>query len=228
MISPVAKANELFGDRSQAGQDAYLYSLGAIASRLGELPELTTRDFGGLDPAYELSLIFRDASSPFIVLYWKMEPGAVLPAHCHPGANVCTLVTKGRTMIRNFDTVAGSPRCWESTDEEFDVIETKREVLLPGAVNTVSELRNNIHRFEAGPEGAEGIDITAGYDDKAKPFSFMAIANEHNRARRREQIPRTLGRQGNHARAVEIIAAGLRLSSLVASSLQPGITGIPA
>ena len=173
----VSSANELFGDRSQAGQDAYLYAIGSIASRLGELPDVTTRDFGDLDPGYELSLIFRDPASPFIILYWKMEPGALFPAHCHPGANVCTLVTKGRTMIRNFDTVAGSPNCWEETDDKFDVVETRREVLLPGAVNTVSELRNNIHRFEAGPAGAEGIDITAGYDDKAKPFSFLSITD---------------------------------------------------
>ena len=173
----VETANHLIDDRSQGGQDAYLHAMGSIAARLGELPELTTRDFGDLKPSYELSLIFRDPGSPFIILYWKMEPGAVFPAHCHPGANVCTLCTDGRTMIRNFDTGEGSPRCWEETDDEFDVIETRRDVLLPGAINIVSELRNNIHRFEAGPEGASGIDITHGYDSPAKPFSYLELGD---------------------------------------------------
>jgi hypothetical protein len=171
----ISTAKNMIDDRSQGGQDAYLYALGSIASKLGELPDVQTSDFGGLNPAYELDLIFRDPDSPFIVLYWKMEPGAVLPAHCHPGANVCTLCTGGRAIIRNFDTVRGSPPCWSETDEQFGVIETKREVLRPGVVNTVTEMRNNIHRFEAGPEGAQGIDITSGYDRPPKPFSFLQI-----------------------------------------------------
>ena len=165
----------LVGDRSQAGQDAYLYTIAANASRLGELPEVEPRDFGELNPAYELDMIYRNADAPFIVLYWKMEPGAILPAHCHPGANVCTLCTQGQVIIRNFDTVSGSPECWSGSEDEFGVIETNTELLRAGAVNTVSEFRNNIHHFEAGPAGAEGIDITTGYDDAPKPFSFLRL-----------------------------------------------------
>jgi hypothetical protein len=171
----IVAAGPLVTDRTQSGQDAYLYTIAAHAAKLGELPEVTPRDFGGLDPAYELGLIYRNADAPFIVLYWKMEPGAVLPAHCHPGANVCTLCTQGQVLLRNYDTVPGSPECWSGSEDEFDVIETSTELLRAGAVNTVSEFRNNIHRFEAGPDGAEGIDITTGYDEVNKPFSFLRL-----------------------------------------------------
>ena len=171
----IAATSTLIGDRSQSGQDAYLYTIAAYAARLGELPDVEPRDFGGLNPAYELDLIYRNADAPFIVLYWKMEPGAILPAHCHPGANVCTLCTQGQVVIRNYDTVPGSPECWSGSEDEFGVIETNTELLRSGVVNTVSEFRNNIHRFEAGPAGAEGIDITTGYDDVAKPFSFLRL-----------------------------------------------------
>jgi hypothetical protein len=172
----VAAASPLADDRSQEGQDTYLYGVGAIASRLGELPEVTPRDFGGLTPAYELQLIFRDASSPFIVLYWRLAPAAVFPAHCHPDASVCTLCTHGETVIRNYDTAEGSPHCWEETDDEFGVTETRTDLMRPGLINTVSSFRNNIHRFEAGPNGAEGIDITTGYNDgKQKSFSYLAL-----------------------------------------------------
>jgi hypothetical protein len=142
---------------------------------LGELPEADPRDFGNLTPAYELSMIFRDRESPFFILYWSMEPGAIFPAHCHPGANVCTMCTSGRAVIRNFDTVEGSPKCWEDADDDFAVIETKCEILRPGVINTVTEFRNNIHHFQAGPEGVAGIDITTGYDDQPKPFSFLQL-----------------------------------------------------
>jgi hypothetical protein len=171
----VSAGSSLVKDRTQGGQDTYLYTLGALAARLGELPEVSTRDFGGLNPSYELDLIYRDPSSPFVVLYWKMQPGTIFPAHCHPGANVCTLCTSGRSIIRNFDTVQGSPECWIETDEEFEVVETKSEILRPGVINAVTEFRNNIHRFEAGPDGAEGIDITTGYDEQPKPFSFLKL-----------------------------------------------------
>jgi hypothetical protein len=171
----VPAGQKLADDRSQAGQDAYLYALGSLAARLGELPEAETRDFGDLTPAYELNMIFRESDSPFFILFWKMEPGAIFPAHCHPGANVCTLCTNGRAIIRNFDTADGAPKCWEDTEDRFGVVETKSEILRPGVVNTVTEFRNNIHRFEAGPEGVAGIDITTGYDDKPKPFSFLKL-----------------------------------------------------
>lgn len=171
----VAATTSLIGDRSQSGQNRYLYTIAANASRLGELPEVDPRDFGELDPAYELDLIFRSAEAPFFILYWKMQPGAVLPAHCHPGANVCTLCTQGQVLLRNFDTVPGSPECWSGSEDEFEVIESNTELLRAGSVNTVSEFRNNIHRFEAGPEGAAGIDITTGYDRPAKPFSFLRL-----------------------------------------------------
>ena len=163
------------GDRTQSGQDAYLYTIAAYASLLGELPEVEPRDFGGLEPAYELDLIYRSADAPFIVLYWTMEPGSILPAHCHPGANVCTLCTQGQVLLRNYDTVPGSPECWSGSEDDFEVIETTTDLLRAGAVNTVSEFRNNIHRFEAGPNGAQGIDITTGYDEVNKPFSFLRL-----------------------------------------------------
>jgi hypothetical protein len=172
----VRAAKPLSDDRSQSGQDRYLYTIAANASRLGELPTVNPKDFGGLTPAYELDLIFRAADSPFIVLYWRMEPGAIFPAHCHPGANVCTLCTQGEVLLRNFETVPGSPECWSDSEDEFDVVESNTELLRAGAVNTVTEFRNNIHRFEAGPNGAEGIDITSGYDAKPKPFSFLSLS----------------------------------------------------
>ncbi len=171
----ISATSALIGDRSQAGQDAYLYTIAALASRLGELPEVEPSDFGGLDPAYELDLVYRSAEAPFIILYWRMKANAVLPAHCHPGANVCTLCTRGQVILRNYDTLPGSPECWSGSEEEFGVIETNTELLRAGVVNTVSEFRNNIHRFEAGPAGAEGIDITTGYDASPKPFSFLRL-----------------------------------------------------
>lgn len=168
-------AEEHFANRSQSGQDAYLHAIARHAVRLGELPATEPTDFGGLSPAYQLDLIHR--GSPFIVLFWRMEPGALFPAHCHPVANVCTLCTGGQGAIRNFEPAAGSPSCSSGSDHEFELIETRRELLRPGVINEVTEFRNNLHMFEAGPEGVEGIDITTVYE-RSPPFSFARLIEE--------------------------------------------------
>lgn len=165
-------AQRLISDRSQTGQDAYLHAIAQHAVRLAELPPVEAKDFGSLKPGYSFGLIHRGA--PFVVIYWRMEPGAVYPAHNHPGTSVCTLCTSGAAHVRNFDLVGAPP----ITDRElaFKAIETGHDVLEPGTINMVTAQRNNVHWFEAGPEGAEGLDITTTVD--GGPFSFLRLGPE--------------------------------------------------
>jgi hypothetical protein len=55
------------------------------------------------------------------------------------------------------------------------VHETHNEVIGPGRVNTLSSKRDNIHTFQAGENGARGIDISS-YHGPNVGFSFMDIA----------------------------------------------------
>lgn len=165
-------AKRMVSDRTQAGQDAYLHALAQHAVRLGELPPVEPRDFGGLKPGYSFSLIHR--GSPFVVIYWRMEPGAIYPAHNHPGTNVCTICTSGTAYVRNFGAVEAPPVT--ERDLVFQVTETAHEVLEPGVINRVSERRNNLHWFEAGAEGAEGLDISTTV--AGSPFSFLRLGKE--------------------------------------------------
>lgn len=165
-------ARRLVSDRTQAGQNAYLFAIAQHAVRLGELPPVEPKDFGGLKPGYSFSLIHR--GSPFVVIYWRMEPGAIYPAHNHPGTNVCTICTSGTAHVRNFD-IAGAPPSTER-DLAFNVTETAHDVLEPGVVNMVTGLRNNVHWFESGAEGAEGLDISTTV--AGTPFSFLRLGKE--------------------------------------------------
>jgi hypothetical protein len=38
-----------------------------------------------------------------------LEPGAILPPHCHPNASVCTVGIAGEARIRNFEIVGQAP-----------------------------------------------------------------------------------------------------------------------
>jgi hypothetical protein len=166
----------LASDRTQAGQDAYLHAIAQHAARLAEIPAVEHRDFGGLTPAYTYGVI-ETPGAPFFVVAWRLEPGGVYPAHCHPSTNVCTLCTAGESLIRNFDAAPGAPSCLADAAGEFEVVETRTELLRPGVINLVTEQRDNIHRFEAGPEGVEGIDITTSWGSSAA-FSFLRLWDE--------------------------------------------------
>jgi hypothetical protein len=104
-----------------------------------------------------------------------MEPGAVLPAHNHPNASVCTLGFEGEVRLRNFQIVGEAPEY--ELKKSFQVRETHNEMLTRGRINTLSSSGDNIHHFHVGNEGARGIDISTLHGKMAQ-FSFLDIAEK--------------------------------------------------
>ena len=102
-----------------------------------------------------------------------MEPGAVLPAHNHPHASVCTLGFEGEVRLRNFEIIGEAPDY--ASKRTFRVRETRNEMMSHGRINTLSPLRDNIHCFQVGSEGARGIDINTLHG-KTNNFSFLDIS----------------------------------------------------
>ncbi len=178
-----AVAAALFKDATASGQDAYLLRLGALAVRLKDQPPGEVFPYGKLEPKVEFGPSYR--GTPFVIIQWRMQPRAVLPAHCHPGASVCTLGLAGEARLRNFEVEGAAPAYDSGSSERFLIRETHSQVLTAGRVNTLSSVRDNIHYFEAGPEGARGIDITTPYRGDGS-FSFVAFDPERpTDARRR-------------------------------------------
>src|ERR1022692_3479427 len=97
-----ADAAEFARDASETGQDAYLYRIAAWAVRLNAAPDTKLGAFPGLDPKVEFGPSFRGV--PFAVIQWRMAPRAILPAHCHPQASVCTVGIEGEARVRHFDS----------------------------------------------------------------------------------------------------------------------------
>lgn len=175
-------AEELHRDSSKSGQEAYLYWLASMVARLRlkELPRARLGRFGTLDPPVNFGVSFR--GKPFFIVEWSLEPGAVLPPHCHPNASVCTLGIEGEARIRNFEIVGDAPDF--SSKQTFEVRETHNEIIAPGRLNTLSALRDNIHTFQAGKQGARGIDISA-YHGPDVGFSFLDVGDKARDAERR-------------------------------------------
>jgi hypothetical protein len=148
--------------------DEYLYRIGSLATRLKEIPDSPLGSYKTVDPRVWFGPSFR--GSPFFIIQWRMEPRAVLPAHNHPNASVCTVGYEGEVRLRNFEIV-GEPPAYDSK-KSFRIKETRAETLTHGRINTLSPVRDNIHCFRVGKEGARGIDINTLHG-KIGPFSFL-------------------------------------------------------
>lgn len=150
--------------------DEYLYRIGSLATRLKEIPNTKLGPYTGVDKRVWFGPSFR--GKPFFIIQWRMEPGALLPAHNHPNASVCSFGYQGEVRLRNFEII-GEPSDYAST-KSFRVRESRNETLTHGRISTLSPSRDNIHCFQVGKEGARGIDITTPHG-KMGPFRFINI-----------------------------------------------------
>lgn len=152
--------------------DAYLYALASLAARIERVPGGALSAFGGLDPEVLFGMLHR--GQPFFVVEWRLAPQAFLPGHCHPGASVCTLALEGECEIRHYEVEPGAPAYDAKEQEPFRLRETRRQLLRPGSLSTLTPQRDNLHLFRAGPKGAHGIDITTMHAGDGS-FSFVEL-----------------------------------------------------
>jgi hypothetical protein len=164
-------AQQLYADPA-FNVDEYLYRIGSLATRLSEIPDSKLGPYTTVDSRVWFGPSFR--GSPFLIIQWRMEPGALLPPHNHRNASVCTLGFQGQLRLRNFEIVGEEPAY--DSKRTFQVRETRNETITRGRISTLSPARDNIHCFAAGKEAARGIDINTlhGKND----FSFLNMSEK--------------------------------------------------
>jgi hypothetical protein len=191
----VPTAQQLIADPAFS-VDEYLYRIGSLATRLKEIPDSALGSYKTVEPRVWFGPSFR--GSPFFIIQWRMEPGAVLPPHNHPNASVCTLGFEGEVRLRNFEIIGEAPDY--ASKKTFRVRETRNETMTHGRINTLSPLRDNIHCFQVGSEGARGIDINTLHG-KTNNFSFLDISKTPADSEKRifEAAWSELGRQPSQA-----------------------------
>lgn len=165
-VVPVAKA--LVADGSAVGQDRYLHALAMAACRLADLQPPELRPSGQGEGA---SIGVHPGGDPFVVLHWKLEPGARIRPHAHTYGNVVTVGLAGDCVVRHWDVEgerhadAGRPvrvRC------------TRARRLVFGGIDLVSLEHDCVHGFVAGELGARGLDITTRLRDK-QPTPYLDL-----------------------------------------------------
>jgi hypothetical protein len=160
---------------ARLNEDAHLYSLAAAAAHLNlkSVPEAKTGRFGGLNPPVSFGPV--RVRPPLAIILWRLDPGAVLPAHNHTPADVLSICLAGEARVRHFDILGRAPEY--SSRAAFLVRETRNMLLTPGRMSGLTQTRDNIHTFHAGEQGATGIDINSVLPGN-KDFSFLEISEQ--------------------------------------------------
>src|SRR5581483_7669633 len=123
----LADTAELAKDVSDIGQDVYLNRIAAWAVRLKAAPDTKLGSFGKLNPKVEFGPSFRGV--PFTVIQWRMAPRAVLPAHCHPQASVCTVGIEGEARVRHFEPLGKAPAFDSGDRTPFLIRQTRCQLM---------------------------------------------------------------------------------------------------
>ncbi|MGQ0551827.1 MAG: hypothetical protein ACT4PU_01240 [Planctomycetota bacterium] len=164
----VPSAREHLEYKTRFGEDRYLLLLAALAVRLEAVPLPEFRRVSkGDGPGHFLGHNEAPEDSPFSVLHWKLEPGAVIRHHPHTYGSVVTVGLEGEARITNYETVETAD--YEATGT-FVVRRTQDQILRPHDINLVPLSHGFIHGFVAGPEGARGLDVTTRVHSRQPNF----------------------------------------------------------
>ncbi len=153
-------------------EERYIWELQGLLARLGTaaMPrrQRVVFDQDGLKtgPAWFEGRIF--------VIELSMDPGAVIRPHNHPMHNVVTVGLAGACRYEHYEPVGKVPP-QEPGTPHFTVRRTRSGVLLPGRRSELTRVRDNIHTFRAGDQGATILDFTTTVGDETKHFSELDI-----------------------------------------------------
>jgi hypothetical protein len=163
---------------SEGQFDEFVWTAGAKLRRVDVIPFPQGMKETGLDirPISKFRGVFS-------VIAYRAAPGVVQPPHDHPEYSVATMGLEGAVRVRYFEPDDEAPP--HSSREPFRVRKTAERWLEPRSVMTLTPMRDNIHTFEAGPDGARWVDFNTAHAPDAGDFSYLRL------------MPRTSERTGD-------------------------------
>lgn len=173
--------------------EALLLRLAESGARLqaSSVPRPTLGAFGGYEPKVAFGPVHR--APPLMVIEWRLDPDALLPAHNHTPAHVLSLCLEGECWVQHFEIAGEAPA--PGTPGAFRMRRTRAQLLRPGHATSLTPQRDNIHTFRAGPGGALGIDINV-FLPGAGDWSMIAHAESSTAGFEQLHDARWIGKPG--------------------------------
>jgi len=138
-------------------QEQFMQFLALWATAMPNPVEPAWQPIAGANQRLEFASLFK--GRPFVVAALKLNPGCVLPVHCHPGGGAVSVCIEGSLVMRHYELVASSAPFTE-TGATVDVDEVAAASLRVNQFTLFTPTRANLHGFEAGPNGATLVEMT--------------------------------------------------------------------
>lgn len=133
-------------------EPAYLRAVMSLLPRLGLMPEPRFRP---VRPGLAVHPVYR--FRPLLVVQLRLEPGATIGLHDHPGCNGVLCGVEGQARVRTFDFEDAEAA--RRSGRTFRVRRTAELVLTAGRCSAVGRAKDPLHDLTAGPEGARLLDV---------------------------------------------------------------------
>ncbi len=155
--------------QKKPNEEAYLLQMASLVARLDKAPE------GNFPPKRPIGAIEHYRKMPFVVVQFKLEPGAALPYHDHRDYIGILSSVAGEAQVRSFEIQGANPT--PPAGSSFDIRETGSRILTPGRSSHLSRTRDNIHDVRAGKDGARLLDFFTFYSKDGKSV-FMNVSDK--------------------------------------------------
>ena len=141
------------------------------ATAMPDPGELSWQPIAGANKRPEAAALFQ--GRPFVVGALRLDPGCILPLHCHPSGGAVSVCTQGSLLMRHYDLAAGSAP-FTDTGATVEVEEVSVTSLMKDRFTLFTPSRANLHTFAAGPEGATLVEIAVQWGG-AGEFSYLKL-----------------------------------------------------
>lgn len=166
-----AAAMRFVADGGAINPQRFMQFLALWATAMPTPTEPPWQRIQGANRRLEFAMV--SAGRPFVVTAFRMEPGCIQPAHCHPGGGGITLCVGGSVAIKHYDLAPGSPD-FSNTGAIAQVDEVCFAHLRNNQFTLFTPLIANLHQIQAGREGATCVDLLVQWTG-AGEFSYLKL-----------------------------------------------------
>jgi hypothetical protein len=169
-----AAALQLVEETGAKDTEQFMQFLALWAMAMPDPDQYTWQQIPGANLKFEAASLAR--GRPFVVGGLKLAPGYVVPPHCHPMGGAVSLCVEGSLVIRHYDLVPGAA-AYTETGAVVEVEETATAYLQKGQFTQFTPTRGNLHRLQAGPEGATVVEMSVQWGGTGA-FSYLKFEDQ--------------------------------------------------
>ena len=161
----------------------FMQFLALWVTAMPDPPELVWQAIAGANERLEAATVA--AGRPFVVGALRMDPGCIVPLHCHPSGGAVSVCTQGSLVMQHYDLAAESA-AFAETGARAEVDEASVARLTKSRFTQFTPTTANLHTFTAGPDGATLVEIAVQWGGTGA-FSYLKLEDAADPGARRRR-----------------------------------------